>query len=134
LASLADAFSRQSENLPDYHDIPDESAYPSAAIQLHIPTPYGSKSPPWEEAMREQAAEAGRDRLSTPHELDEVIDPLIVRDQLSMSVLAFLESEDSRIEEKELELWPEAVRDRLREAVEIERLTNIILGRSQKLN
>ena len=84
--------------------------------------------------MRQQAQQPGRDRLSTPHELGEVIGLLIVSDQLSMSALASLESEDSRFEGIELELWAEADRNRLREVAEIERLTNVILGRSQNLN
>jgi len=85
--------------------------------------------------MRQQAQEPGRegDRLSTLHELSEVIGLLIVGDQLSMSALASLESEDSRFEAKELELLTEADRDRMREA-KIGRLTNVILARSQKLN
>jgi hypothetical protein len=83
--------------------------------------------------MRQPAREPGRDRLSTPHELGEVIGLLIVSDQLALSSLASLESEASRFEGKELELLTEADRDRMREA-EIERLTNVILGRSQKLN
>ena len=84
--------------------------------------------------MRQSAQEPGRDRLSTPHELGEVIGLLIVRDQLSLSALASLESEASRFEGKELELWAETDRDRLHEVGEIGRLTNLILGRSQKLN
>jgi hypothetical protein len=83
--------------------------------------------------MRQQAQQPGRDRLSTPHELGEAIDLLIARDQLSLSTLASLESEASRFEGKELELLTDADWDRMREA-EIERLTNVILGRSQKLN
>lgn len=83
--------------------------------------------------MRQPAREPGRDRLSTLHELSEVIGLLIVKDQLSQSTLASLESEDRRFEGKELELLTEADRDRMREP-EIERLTNLILGRSQKLN
>ena len=83
--------------------------------------------------MRQPAQEPGRDRLSTPHELGEVIGLLIVRDQLSLSTLASLESEASRFEGKELELLTEADRDRVREA-KIGSLTNVILGRSQKLN
>jgi hypothetical protein len=83
--------------------------------------------------MRQPAREPGRDRLSTPHELGEVIGLLIVSDQLALSSLASLESEASRFEGKELELLTEADRDRMREA-EIERLTNVILGRSQKVN
>jgi|HubBroStandDraft_2_1064218.scaffolds.fasta_scaffold94003_1 hypothetical protein len=83
--------------------------------------------------MRQPAREPRRDRLSTPHELGEVIGLLIVGDQLSMSALASLESEDSRFEAKELELLTEADRDRMREA-KIGRLTNVILARSQKLN
>lgn len=83
--------------------------------------------------MRQPAREPRRDRLSTPHELGEVIGLLIVGDQLSMSALASLESEHSRFEAKELELLTEADRDRMREA-KIARLTNVILARSQKLN
>ena len=84
--------------------------------------------------MRQPEREPGRDRLSTSHELGEVIGLLIVKDQLSLNALASLESEDSRFEGTELELWAEADRDYLRESAEIERLTNVILGRSQKLN
>jgi hypothetical protein len=83
--------------------------------------------------MRQTAREPGRDRLSTPHELGEVIGLLIVGEQLSMNALASLESEDSRVEGKELELLTEADRDRMREA-KIGRLTNVILARPQKLN
>lgn len=83
--------------------------------------------------MRQQPQQPGRDRLSTPHELGEVIGLLIVGDQLSLSTLASLESEASRFEGKELELLTEADRDRMRGA-EIERLTNVILGRSRKLD
>jgi hypothetical protein len=92
--------------------------------------------PSSEETMMQQAQEPGLDgdRLSTSHELGEVIGLLIVRDQLSLSALVSLESEVSRFEGKELELWAEADRDRLREAADIGRLTNVILGRSQKLN
>ena len=63
--------------------------------------------------MRRQAQQPGRDRLSTPHELGEAIGLLIVRDQLSLSTLASLESEAGRFEGKELELWAETDRDRL---------------------
>lgn len=84
--------------------------------------------------MRQEAQQPGRDRLSTPHELGEVIGVLIVEDQLSLTALASLESEASRFEGKELDLWAEADRDRLHEAAQIERLTNVILGRSQNLN
>jgi hypothetical protein len=84
--------------------------------------------------MRQPAREPGRDRLSTPHELGEVIGLLIVGDQISLSALESLESEGSRFEGKELELWEEADRDRLREAAQIERLTSVILGRSGNLN
>jgi hypothetical protein len=83
--------------------------------------------------MRQPAREPKRDRLSTPHELGEVIGLLIVDDQLSVSALTALESQNSRFEGNELELWAEADRDRVREA-EIERLTNVILGRSQRVN
>jgi hypothetical protein len=85
--------------------------------------------------MRQQAQEPGRegDRLSTLHELSEVIGLLIVKDQLSLSTLASLESEDRRFVGKDLDLRTEANRDRLREA-QIDHLTNVILGRSQKLN
>ena len=85
--------------------------------------------------MRQQAQEPGRegDRLSTLHELSEVIGLLILKDQLSLSSLASLESEDRRFKGKDLDLWTEAGRDRLRGA-QIDHLTNIILGRSQKFN
>lgn len=84
--------------------------------------------------MAQQTQEPVEDRLSTPHELGEVIGVLIVEDQLSMSVLTSLESEHGPFERNELELWAEADRYRLHEAAEIDRLTNVILGRSQKLN
>jgi hypothetical protein len=84
--------------------------------------------------MAQLAQEPVEDRLSTPHELGEVIGVLIVEDQLSMSALASLESEANSIERNELELWEEADRDRLREAAQIERLTSVILGRSRNLN
>jgi hypothetical protein len=85
--------------------------------------------------MRQPAREPRRDRLSTPHELGEVIGLLIGDNQLSLSALTALESQDSRFEGKELdELWAEAEPDRLREATDIGRLTNVILGRSQELN
>ena len=83
--------------------------------------------------MRQPELEPGRDRVSTPHELGEVIGLLIVDDQLSVSALTALESQNSRFEGNELELWAETDRDRVREA-EIERLTNVILGRSQRVN
>ena len=83
--------------------------------------------------MRQPAREPRRDRLSTPHELGEVIGLLIVDDQLSVSALTALESQNSRFEGNELELLTEADRDRMREA-KIGRLTTVILARSQKLN
>jgi len=58
---------------------------------------------------------------------------LIVNDQLSLNTLESLESEDRRFEGKDLDLWTEADRDRLREA-QLDHLTNVILGRSQKFN
>jgi hypothetical protein len=106
---------------------------PSLAIQMHPPTPRGQQKPSSGGVMRQLAREPGRDRLSTPHELGEVVGLLIMGDQLSMNALASLESEDSRFEGKELELLTEADRDRVREA-EIERLTNVILCRSQKVD
>jgi hypothetical protein len=62
-----------------------------------------------------------------------VISLLIVKDQLSLSTLASLESEDSRFEGKDLDFWAEVDRDRLREA-QIDHLTNVILGWSQEFN
>jgi hypothetical protein len=122
------------ENLPDYHDIPTESAFAKwqfKCILQHRTT----ANAPSEETMRQQAQEPGRegDRLSTLPELSEVIGLLIVNDQLSLSTLASFESEDRRFERKDLDLWKEADRDRLREA-QIDHLTNVILGRSQKFN
>ena len=82
---------------------------------------------------QQQAQQPERDRLSTLHELREVVGLLMGKDQLSLSTLAFLESEDSRFEGKGLDLWTETDRDRLREA-QIDHLTNAILGRSQKFD
>jgi hypothetical protein len=76
---------------------------------------------------------AREDRTATLHELGQVIGFLIAMDQLPLTTLASLESKDSRCDEKGLEFWTEADRDCLREA-EIEHLTNVILGRSQKSN
>ena len=85
--------------------------------------------------MRQQAQEwMGRDRLSTLDELGEAIDLLVAKDQLPLSTLTCLESQGSQFESNSFELWAEADRDRLSEAAEIERLTNAVLGRSQKLN
>jgi hypothetical protein len=125
----------QFENLPDHHDIPSESAFAKRGNSIAFSNTVRQQKPSSEETMRQQAQEPGRegDRLSTLHELSEVIGLLIVKDQLSLSTLASLESEDSRFEGKDLDLWTEADRDRLREA-QIDHLTTVILGRSQKFN
>jgi hypothetical protein len=123
------------ENLPDYDDIPTESAFAKHGNSNACSNTVRWQKPSSEEIMRQQAQEPGRegDRLSNLYELSEVINLLIVKDQLSLSTLASLESEDSRFEGKDLDLWTEAGRDRLCEA-QIDHLTNVILGRSQKFN
>jgi hypothetical protein len=84
--------------------------------------------------MRQDARRLAReDRPATLHELDEVIGLLIATDQLPLTTLAYLESDDSRSEESGLEFWMEIDRDRSR-AAEIEHLTNVMLGRSQTFN
>jgi hypothetical protein len=125
----------QFENLPDYHDLPTESEFSKSGNSNASTTTVRWQKPSSEESMRQQAQDPGRegDRLSTLHELSEVIGLLIVNDQLSLSTLASFESEDRRFERKDLDLWKEADRDRLREA-QIDHLTNVILGRSQKFN
>jgi hypothetical protein len=125
----------QFENLTDYHDIPTESEFSKSGNSNASSNTVRWQKPSSEESMRQQAQEPGRegDRLSTLHELSQVIGLLIVKDQLSLSTLASLESEDRRFEGKDLDLWAEADRDRLREA-QIDHLTNVILGRSQKFN
>jgi hypothetical protein len=125
----------QFKNLTDYHDIPTESEFSRSGNSNESSNTVRWQKPSSEESMRQQAQEPGRegDRLSTLHELSEVIGLLIVKDQLSLSTLASLESEDRRFEGKDLDLWAEADRDRLREA-QIDHLTNVILGRSQKFN
>jgi hypothetical protein len=125
----------QFENLTDYDDIPTESEFSKSGNSNATSNTVRWQKPSSEESMRQQAQEPGRegDRLSTLHELSEVIGLLIVKDQLSLSTLAFLESEDRRFEGEDLDLWTEADRDRLREA-QIDHLTNVILGRSQKFN
>jgi hypothetical protein len=125
----------QFENLPDYHDTPTESAFAKCGNSNASSNTVRRQKPSSEETMRQRAQEPGRegDRLSTLHELSEVIGLLIVNDQLSLSTLASFESEDRRFERKDLDLWKEADRDRLREA-QIDHLTNVILGRSQKFN
>jgi hypothetical protein len=125
----------QFENLTDYHDIPTESEFSKSGNSNASSNTVRWQKSPSEESMRQQAQEPGRegDRLSTLHELSQVIGLLIVKDQLSLSTLASLESEDRRFEGNDLDLWAEADRDRLREA-QIDHLTNVILGRSQKFN
>jgi hypothetical protein len=125
----------QFKNLTDYHDIPTESEFSRSGNSNASSNTVRWQKPSSEESMRQQAQEPGRegDRLSTLHELSEVIGLLIVKDQLSLSALASLGSEDRRVEGKDLDLWTEADRDRLREA-HIDHLTNVILGRSQKFN
>jgi hypothetical protein len=125
----------QFENLPDYHNIPTESESSKSGNSNAASNTVRWQKPSSEETMRQQAQETGRegDRLSTLHELSEVISMLIVNDQLSLNTLESLESEDRRFEGKDLDLWTEADRDRLREA-QLDHLTNVILGRSQKFN
>lgn len=82
--------------------------------------------------MRQGARNLAReDRRATLYELGEVIGLLIAADQLPLSALASFVSESSRPEKKDVEIWTEADRDRLRDAG-IEHLTNLILGRSQQ--
>ena len=73
------------------------------------------------------------DRPATLNELGQVIGLLIATDQLPLTTLASLEPEESRSGDKGIELWTEANLDRL-QAAEIERLTNVILGCSPRLN
>ena len=135
LASSVGVPRMQFEILPDYHDIPTESAFVKRGHSNAHSNTVRWQSPSSEETMRQQAQEPGRerDRLSTLHELGEVIGLLHMKDQLSLSTLASIESEDRRFEGKDLDLWTEADRDRLREA-QIDHLTSVILGRSQKFN
>ena len=73
------------------------------------------------------------DRISTREELGEVIVLLVKLRQLPFeATLESLESE-SRSEKEGLELWTGADGDH-RPGAEIEPLTNIILGRRNKLN
>jgi hypothetical protein len=82
--------------------------------------------------MRQGARNLAReDRRATLYELDEVIGLLIAADQLPLSALASFESENSRPEEKDVEIWTEADPDRLRDAG-IKHFTKVILGRSQQ--
>ena len=84
--------------------------------------------------MRQETRNQAReDRPATLHELGEVIGLLIATDQLPLTALATLGSEDSRSDEKGLEFWMGIDRDRLW-AAEIEHLTNVILGRSPSFN
>ena len=74
------------------------------------------------------------DRISTRNELSEVIGLLITQHQLPFeATLESLESSESRSEEEGLDLWTDAGGES-RPGVEIEPLTNIILGRRYKRN
>ena len=74
------------------------------------------------------------DRIATRQELGEVIVQLVKLHELPFeATLESLESSENRLQEDDLELWTDSDRDRLREA-EIESLTQIILGRRQRLN
>ena len=74
------------------------------------------------------------DRIATRQELGEVIVQLVKLHELPFeATLESLESSENRNQEDDLELWTDSDRDRLRRA-EIEPLTQIILGRRQRLN
>jgi len=74
------------------------------------------------------------DRIATRQELGEVIVQLVKLRELPFeATLESLESSEKHLQEDDLELWTDSDRDRLREA-EIESLTQIILGRRQRLN
>jgi len=74
------------------------------------------------------------DRISTREELGQVIGLLITLHQLPFeATLESLESSESRSEAEGPELWTDADGDR-RQGVEIEPLTNVILGLRHKLN
>jgi hypothetical protein len=84
--------------------------------------------------MRQEARNLARDdRTATLYELGQVIGLPIGMDQSPLTTLASLESKGSRSDQKGLDFGTEADRDRLREA-DIEHLTNVILGRSQRFN
>jgi hypothetical protein len=84
--------------------------------------------------MRQEARNLARgDRLATLHELGQVIGLVIATDQLSLTTLMALESEERRSDKNRFECWTEADRDRMRAAT-IEHLTNVILGRSPSFN
>jgi hypothetical protein len=74
------------------------------------------------------------DRISTRRELNEVIGLLIIQHLLPFeATLESLESSGKRSEAEGLDLWTQADGDR-RPGAEIEPLTNIILGRKNKVN
>jgi hypothetical protein len=74
------------------------------------------------------------DRIATRQELGEVIVQLVKLHELPFeATLESLESSENLTQEDDLELWTDSDRDRLREA-EIESLTQIILGRRQRLD
>ena len=85
--------------------------------------------------MGSQERDAGiRDRISTRQELGQVIVQLIEMYQLSFDeTLESLELPEGHSQENDLELWTDRNRDGLR-GVEVEYLTNIILGRKQLCN
>jgi hypothetical protein len=73
-------------------------------------------------------------RIATRQELGEVIVQLVKLHELPFeATLESLESSENRTQEDDLELWTDSDRDRLREA-EVESLTQIILGRRQRLD
>lgn len=74
------------------------------------------------------------DRISTRRELNEVIGLLIIQRLLPFeATLESLESSGKRSEAEGLDLWTHTDGDRTPGA-EIEPLTNIILGRKNKVN
>jgi hypothetical protein len=84
--------------------------------------------------MRQETRNLAReDRTATLQELCQVIGLLIEADQLPLTSVASFESEGSRSEDKGIEIWAEADLDRLRTA-DIAHFTNVILGRSPRLN
>jgi hypothetical protein len=85
--------------------------------------------------MKRHTQEMGiADRIATRQELGEVIVQLIELRELPFeATLESLESSEDRNQEDDLELWTDSDRDRLRGA-EMESLTQIILGRRQRLN
>ena len=84
--------------------------------------------------MRQETRNLAQEgRTATLHELRQVIGLLIATDQLPLTSVECPESEGSRSEDKEIEIWTEADLDRLW-AADLEHLTNVILGRSPRFN